>query len=93
MALLKQCEYQSPRERVEMLILSQEVWETACVASVPGVEGRSLLVEGHTMSNKEPRTHRGSAVRPARCVRNFPSHREVFPQQSTAPSRDLMDRR
>lgn len=76
-----------------MLILSQEVWKTACVASVPGVEGRSLLVKGHTMSNKEPRTHRCSAVRPARCVRNFPSHREVFPQQSNAPSRDLMDRR
>lgn len=38
-----------------MLILSQEVWKTACVASVPGVEGRSLLVKGHTMSNKEPR--------------------------------------
>ena len=43
-----------------MLILSQEVWKTAYVASVPGVQGRSLLVEGHTMSNKEPRTHRGS---------------------------------
>jgi len=62
-----------------MLILSQEVWKTAYVASVPGVQGRSLLVEGHTMSNKEPRTHRGSAVRPTPCVRNFASHGEVFP--------------
>ena len=44
-----------------MLILSQEVWKTAYVASVPGVQGRSLLVEGHTISNKEPRTHRGWA--------------------------------
>lgn len=58
-----------------MPILSQEVWKTACVASVLGVEGRSLLFQGYTMNNKERRTHVGSAFRPTLCVCNFPSRR------------------